>query len=85
MEFIVWVETRLAGKTLAVEEVARVDRCADGIAREDIGLSLAEFTILWPNISAYCHSTGSSIAEYAVELIDDSELLRRKCCCRGAT
>ena len=23
MEFIVWVETRLAGKTLAVEEVAK--------------------------------------------------------------
>jgi hypothetical protein len=42
MEFIVWVETRLAGKTLAVEEVARFDRCADGIAREDIGLTLTE-------------------------------------------
>jgi hypothetical protein len=41
MEFIVWVETRVAGKTLAVEEVARFDRCADGIAPEDIGLSLA--------------------------------------------
>ena len=27
MEFIVWVETRLAGKTLAVEEVATFDRC----------------------------------------------------------
>jgi hypothetical protein len=30
MEFIVWVETRLAGKTLAVEEVAKFDRCASG-------------------------------------------------------
>ncbi len=42
MEFIVWVETRLAGKTLAVEEVAKVDRCASGIASEEIGLTLQE-------------------------------------------
>jgi hypothetical protein len=32
MEFIVWVESRLAGKTLAVEEVAKFDRCASGIS-----------------------------------------------------
>ena len=38
MEFIVWVETRLAGKTLAVQEVAKFDRCATGIAPEEIGL-----------------------------------------------
>ena len=38
MEFIVWVETRLAGKTLAVREVAKFDRCA-GIAYEEIGLT----------------------------------------------
>jgi len=42
MEFIVWVETRLAGKTLGVEEVAKIDHCADGIPPEDIGLTLAE-------------------------------------------
>jgi hypothetical protein len=42
MEFIVWVETRLAGKTLGVEEVAKYERCADGIPPEDIGLTLAE-------------------------------------------
>jgi hypothetical protein len=42
MEFIVWVETRLAGKTLALEEVAKFDRCADGIVPEDIGLTLRE-------------------------------------------
>jgi hypothetical protein len=42
MEFIVWVETRLAGKTLAVQEVAKVDRCASGIAPEEIGLTLQE-------------------------------------------
>jgi ribose 1,5-bisphosphokinase PhnN len=42
MEFIVWVETRLAGKTLAVQEVAKVHRCASGIAPEEIGLTLQE-------------------------------------------
>jgi len=42
MEFIVWVETRLAGKTLAVQEVAKGDRCASGIAPEEIGLTLQE-------------------------------------------
>ena len=42
MEFIVRVETRLAGKTLAVDQVAKFDRCASGIASEEIGLSLQE-------------------------------------------
>jgi hypothetical protein len=42
MEFIVWVETRLAGKTLAVEEVAKFERCASGIVPEEIGLTLQE-------------------------------------------
>jgi hypothetical protein len=42
MEFVVWVETRLAGKTLAVQEVAKFDRRADGIVPEEIGLTLRE-------------------------------------------
>jgi hypothetical protein len=42
MEFIVWVETRLAGKTLAVQKVEKVDRRASGIAPEEIGLTLQE-------------------------------------------
>jgi hypothetical protein len=42
MEFIVWVETRLAGKTLAVEAVAQFDRQASGIVPEEIGLTLEE-------------------------------------------
>ena len=42
MEFIVSVETRLAGKTLAVQEVAKFNRCASGIAPEEIGLTLHE-------------------------------------------
>jgi hypothetical protein len=42
MEFIVWVETRLAGRTLAVEEVTKFDRRAAGIVPEEIGLTLQE-------------------------------------------
>jgi hypothetical protein len=40
MEFIVWVETRLAGKTLAVEEVTKFDRCSSGIAAEETDITL---------------------------------------------
>jgi hypothetical protein len=42
MEFIVWVETRLAGRTLAVEEVTKFDRRVAGIVPEEIGLTLQE-------------------------------------------
>lgn len=41
-EFIVWVETRLAGKTLEIHEVAKVDRVATGIGPEELGLTLAD-------------------------------------------
>jgi hypothetical protein len=42
VEFIVRVETRLAGKTLAVEEVEKFDCCASGVASEEIGLTLPQ-------------------------------------------
>lgn len=42
MEFIVWVETRLAGKTLNLQEVAKVERDAAGIGPEELGLTLAD-------------------------------------------
>jgi hypothetical protein len=42
MKFIGWVETRLAGEILGVEEVAKIDRCAYGILPKDIGLTLPE-------------------------------------------
>jgi len=40
MEFIVWVETRLAGNTLAVRRVTNFDRRANDPVPEDIGLTL---------------------------------------------
>ena len=42
MEFIVWVETRLAGKRLEIQEVAKVEREATGIGPEELGLTLAD-------------------------------------------
>ncbi len=42
MEFIVWVETRLAGKRLEIHEVAKMDRVATGTGPEELGLTLAD-------------------------------------------
>jgi len=42
MEFIVWVETRLAGKRLEIHEVAKMDRVAAGTGPEELGLTLAD-------------------------------------------
>ena len=42
MEFIVWVETRLAGKTLELQQVARLERPSGGVQPEEIGLSLLD-------------------------------------------
>ena len=42
MEFIVWVETRLAGKTLELQQVASLERPSSGIQPEEIGLNLQD-------------------------------------------
>jgi hypothetical protein len=42
IEFIVWVETRLADKTVAMHEVAKIDRVATEIGPEELGLMLAD-------------------------------------------
>jgi hypothetical protein len=42
MEFIMWIETRIAGKTLEVREVAKVERETTGIGPEELGLTLAD-------------------------------------------
>jgi hypothetical protein len=42
MEFIIWVETRLGGKTLELQQVARLERPSCGIQPEEIGLTLQE-------------------------------------------
>jgi hypothetical protein len=42
MEFFIWVETRIAGRTADIRQVAMVDRPAGIKAAEEIGLSLAD-------------------------------------------
>lgn len=42
MEFVIWVETRIAGRTADIQQVAMVDRPAGIKAGEEIGLSLAD-------------------------------------------
>jgi hypothetical protein len=42
MEFVIWVETRLAGKTLELCPVASVERSASGIEPEELGLTLQD-------------------------------------------
>ena len=42
MEFRIWVETCLGGRTLERELVAQVERTAAGIGAEEVGLSLEE-------------------------------------------
>lgn len=42
MEFRIWVETRLAGRVLERELVAKLERGAVGVGPEEVGLSLAE-------------------------------------------
>jgi hypothetical protein len=42
MEFVIWVETRIAGRTADIQQVASVDRPAGIKAAEEIGLSLAD-------------------------------------------
>ena len=55
MEFIVRVETRLAGKPLAVQEVARFYRCASGIEPGEIGLTLEEGKdVFETTLTEYC-------------------------------
>jgi hypothetical protein len=42
MEFVIWVETRLAGRTLELRQVASVERSASGIEPEELGLTLQD-------------------------------------------
>jgi hypothetical protein len=42
MEFVVWVETRLAGRTSEVREVAKIERDASGISPQELGFTLAD-------------------------------------------
>jgi len=68
MEFIVWVETHLAGKTLGVEEVEKFERCADRIPPEDIALTLAEGKDLVNQVQRNVVQTQIEIISFAKSL-----------------
>jgi hypothetical protein len=42
MEFVIWVQTRVAGRTADIKQVASVERPGGIKAPEEIGLSLAD-------------------------------------------
>ena len=42
MEFIVWVETRLAGRNLGLQQVAKLERPSSGAQPEEIELTLQD-------------------------------------------
>jgi len=66
MEFIVWVETHLAGKTLGVEEVEKFERCADRIPH--IALTLAEGKDLVSQVQRNVVQTQIEIISFAKSL-----------------
>jgi hypothetical protein len=72
MEFVIWVESRLAGKTLSIERVASVERSASGISPEDVGLTLAEGKTVLKQVQA-------SIVRTQVGILDTSWRLCRDC------
>jgi len=52
MEFVIWVETRLAGKALELCPVASVERSASGIEPEELGLTLQDGKTVLKQIQA---------------------------------
>jgi hypothetical protein len=61
MEFVIWVETRLAGKTLGISEVARLERSASGIEPEELGLTLQDGKSVLKQIQAKMVTTHTSL------------------------
>jgi hypothetical protein len=72
MEFVIWVESRLAGKTLSIQRVASVERSASGISPEEIGLTLADGKTVLKQVQA-------SIVRTQVNVLDTSWRLCRDC------
>jgi hypothetical protein len=68
MEFVIWVETRLAGKTLQVCRVASVERSASGIEPEELGLTLQDGKTVLKQVQAKMVKTQISILDTAFKL-----------------
>jgi hypothetical protein len=72
MEFIVWVETRLAGKRLEIQEVAKVEREETGIGPEELGLTLADGKTVLKQVQA-------RIVQIQIETISAAAKACRNC------
>jgi hypothetical protein len=53
MEFVIWIETRIGGRTADMQQVASVDRPAGIKAAEEIGLSLADGKVVMGQVQRH--------------------------------
>ena len=72
MEFVIWVESRVSGKTLSIQPVASVERSASGNSPEDVGLALADGKTVLKEVQA-------SIVRTQVSVLDTVWRLCRDC------
>jgi hypothetical protein len=52
MEFIIWVESRIDGKTLDITEVAKIARTAPVVTAEELGLTLSDGRVVVRQVQA---------------------------------
>jgi len=65
MEFVIWVETRLAGRTIELRQVASVERAASGIEPAELGLTLQDGKTVLKQVQAKIVQTQVSILDTA--------------------
>jgi hypothetical protein len=71
MEFVIWVETRLAGRMLELQQVASVERSASGIEPEELGLTLQDGKTVLKQVQAKIVQTQVSMLDTAFKLCRD--------------
>jgi hypothetical protein len=71
MEFVIWFETRLAGRMLELRQVASVERSASGIEPEELGLTLQDGKTVLKQVQAKIVQTQVSILDTAFKLCRD--------------
>jgi hypothetical protein len=77
MEFVIWVEARLAGKTIEVCPVASVERAASGIEPEELGLTLQDGKTVLKQVQAKIVQTQITLLDTAFKLCRDCGRERR--------
>ncbi len=69
MEFVIWVETRLAGRMLELRQVASAERSASGIEPEELGLTLQDGKTVLKQVQAKIVQTQVSILDTAFKAL----------------